>query len=866
MNKKYHKELIAVYTKDGAYIDVNMTNLKGGFYDEKLLSEFDSDFYYNLFHFGFNDINDKMSPSLSFLYKLSKRFIEVLSKSPDIEFTGTYKPIDEESLEDMLSEVPFALGSEFINEQWLSSVWRKMGLAFSRDLKSFNGTFADYLHYYNAGLNVFGKVYLHLVERKDRDFPFAFMATYTRKVEGLRKPEHLPLKNALTEFTNDRDELIKLLSTVEKATKNSSFLKDLLDSGELFSPLKFTSDDAYTFLNEIAVYEEAGIICRIPNWWKQKSSGIGLQLSIGDENKNLLGLDTLLSVQPSLTIDGKKLSPREIASITDMTEGLVMLKGRWVSVNHKRLQEIMEAFERLDKMKTMTLGESMRFQMGLDEENEDILKELTVTNGEWLKSVMDKMRNPIDKTQHPLSENFKATLRKYQTQGFNWLNTMYELKFGALLADDMGLGKTIQVLSLLDHLQETSSTKSLLVIPVSLISNWSEEIEKFVPTLKYSIIHNKYDGSLDDNATLFITTYSMVRKIDRLKEINWDILILDEAQAIKNSGTKQTRAIKQIPAGFKVALTGTPIENNLGDLWSIFDFLNPGLLGSAKEFTTFLKADDAQKTNYRIKQTIEPFILRRLKTDTDIIDDLPPKIELKAYSVLTAKQRVLYRKMVEQLRESVEEKTGIERKGIVLASLTKFKQICNHPSHYLGQEAYNPKDSGKFEKLKEICEVIRDKHEKVLIFTQYREIVEPLAEYLSELFGQKGLIMHGSVPASKRGQIIKEFNENKHIPFMVLSLKAGGVGLNLTAANHVVHFDRWWNPAVENQATDRAFRIGQTKKVIVHKFVTEDTLEEKIDIMIEEKQKLADDIIGSTGEKWLTEFDNDELIKLVQLD
>jgi len=343
-------------------------------------------------------------------------------------------------------------------------------------------------------------------------------------------------------------------------------------------------------------------------------------------------------------------------------------------------------------------------------------------------------------------------------------------------------------------------------------------------------------------------------------------LILDEAQAIKNPGTKQTKAIKAIPAKMRIAMTGTPIENRLSDLWSLFDFLNQGLLGTTKEFTDFTKKLNDNAAGYaKLRKMIQPFILRRLKTDKSIIADLPDKMEMNAYTTLSKKQTALYKQLIEQISERLVVAEGIERKGLVLSSIMKFKQICNHPDQYLGREEYKSEHSGKFEQLRAICEVIHEKRERVIVFTQFKEMTEPLSEFLSGIFSKEGFVLHGGTPVKKRNEMVEQFNGEHYIPYMVLSLKAGGVGLNLTSANHVIHFDRWWNPAVENQATDRAFRIGQTKNVMVHKFVTKGTIEEKIDAIIEGKQKLSGDILSAGGEQWITEYSNEELMNLFAL-
>ncbi len=364
-----------------------------------------------------------------------------------------------------------------------------------------------------------------------------------------------------------------------------------------------------------------------------------------------------------------------------------------------------------------------------------------------------------------------------------------------------------------------------------------------------------------------ITTYGTVVRAAWMKEHSWRNVVLDEAQAIKNPSAKQTRAVKTLPARWKLALTGTPVENRLGDLWSIFDFLNPGLLGSAKSFAELCKSMASGKQGYApLRRLVTPYILRRLKTDRRVITDLPDKTEVTAHCLLSKHQAALYQQAVGEMKRAIEERNGIERRGVVLAFLTRLKQICNHPSQWLGDGAYEPADSGKLARLRELCESISARQDKVLVFTQFREMTEPLAGFLAEIFGQGGLVLHGGTPVKKRQALVKSFQEDERVPFMVLSLKAGGTGLNLTAASHVIHFDRWWNPAVENQATDRAFRIGQHRNVVVHKFICRGTIEEQIDTLIEEKTNLADDILKAGAESMLTEMSDAQLLKAVALD
>ena len=370
------------------------------------------------------------------------------------------------------------------------------------------------------------------------------------------------------------------------------------------------------------------------------------------------------------------------------------------------------------------------------------------------------------------------------------------------------------------------------------------------------------------DADLVITSYGSLLRLPWLAETRWHLAILDEAQAIKNPNAKQTRAAGKLQARARIALTGTPVENRLADLWSIFDFINPGLLGSAREFSSYAKrlAERPHNPYGPLRDLIRPYVLRRLKTDKSVIADLPDKTEIKAYCHLSRKQAALYQQAVRELAKGLADTEGMQRRGIVLAFLLRFKQICNHPSQWLGDGAWNEADSGKLSRLREIAEVLAARQEKALVFTQFREMTEPLAAFLGGVFGRPGLVLHGGIDVKKRKDLVKQFQEDESVPFFVLSVKAGGTGLNLTAAAHVIHFDRWWNPAVENQATDRAFRIGQTRNVLVHKFVCRGTVEEKIDELIESKKQLSKDLIEGGGELLLTEMKDDELLKLVSLD
>ena len=505
--------------------------------------------------------------------------------------------------------------------------------------------------------------------------------------------------------------------------------------------------------------------------------------------------------------------------------------------------------------------------------------------GQWFEETLTRLRQPeMSSGPLPCADELHAALRPYQATGVRWLHFIWSLGLGGCLADDMGLGKTIQTLALLLWLKREAAAHApaLLVAPASLLANWKDEAQRFAPSLRLLIAHPSGDDPLllkrceTDTAAaltavdLVVTTYGMAARTPWLAGVTWRLVALDEAQAIKNSGTRQARAVKAFKAAARLALTGTPVENRIGDLWSLFDFINPGLLGNAKSFDRFLRAREDQPDAYApVRRLTRPYILRRLKTDRCVIADLPDKTIMPAYCSLTPAQAALYADQVRQLKQGLEEGAGgepMKRRALILTALMRFKQICNHPAQVTGDGDYAEARSGKFARLRVLCEELAERQDKALIFTQYRELTEPLAEFLSTIFRRQGLLLHGGTPVARRRGLVDAFQRDDGPPFFVLSLKAGGTGLNLTQASHVIHFDRWWNPAVENQATDRAFRIGQKKNVLVHTFICRGTVEDKIAALLDDKRALADAILTGGGETLLTEMNNDDLLKFVALD
>ncbi len=850
---------------------------------KEIFRRFKTDFKSFLLFLSLSDRSLPLSPSLDYWRSFTGIFADKLSHTPDLESIrdAVTVPLEDENISEMLLCAPLMPGAEYLNAGFLKLVWSMLNAQFQYEISMYEGTVKDFIHTYSPDVHLVGRIYFHLVENKGQDYPFAFLATYSTKSDKKGTSKHLPLKRALMEYGEESEKLLELLSTVHLAAEESDLIADILDSGELFHPLAWDEKEAYSFLKEIPVYEKSGILCRIPNWWKSASSPFKVNIRLGGKEASLIGMDAVLDFNVGLSLGGTPITEAEARKLLAETDGLAYIKGKWVAVDAEKLKTTLEAYDnarKLMKEKNLSLHEALRLQLytnnmlGLPEEDDSI----EVSNGEWLGQVMEKLTNVNLIPSVSTGKTFKAQLRPYQEKGVHWLYFLHSIQFGACLADDMGLGKTIQILAFLHILKHKKQKKSsLLIIPASLIANWGNEINRFAPELKYFVAHpeahrKKKVAAKDEKSLnkldLVITTYTLIQKYEWLKTYSWNYIILDEAQAIKNPGTKQTKNIKKLNSNNRIIMTGTPIENRLSDLWSLFDFLNPGLLGSAKEFSGFAKNVKKTHNGYsRLKKIISPYILRRLKTDKTVISDLPDKVEMYTYAGLSKKQIVLYQSTVDELNKKLKVLEGIQRRGLILASLMKFKQLCNHPDQFLGMREYEEADSGKFSRLREICETIYEKREKVLIFTQFKEITDPLHLFLKTIFGRDGLVLHGSTAVGKRKKIVEQFQGSEYIPYMVLSLKAGGIGLNLTEANHVIHFDRWWNPAVENQATDRVFRIGQKKNVLVHKFITKGTIEEKINDMLLEKAKLSSDVIQVAGESMLTEMDTNELMGLFKL-
>jgi superfamily II DNA or RNA helicase len=831
--------------------------------------------------------------SLRFWHDVAAEYLRALCHVPEGGALEEIALPDSTRLAGWTLNAPPMPGGEYLSPAVLRELWQRLSGWTSAQVATAGGL-ASFLEARASRWARVGRVTLHLAENKnDTDFPFAFMASYAAGISSAGKMRRLPLGSALKEYADKRQkpELIKLLSPIHAAAKHSALLRDLVDTGDVFHPIVWTPAEAYAFLREIPLYEESGLLAQLPNWWKRRARPqVSVQLDSG--RGGAVGKDSLLKFDISVALGEETLSPQEIERLLASPENLIQLRGQWVEVDREKLQQALDHWKQVERhagKDGIGFIEGMRLLAGLStglpatDDDDESRSWHRVEAAGALREKLAALRSPGG-LGGSAPAALRATLRGYQLAGLNWLWLCSRLGIGACLADDMGLGKTIQVLAtLLRHREaEPGAKPALLIVPASLIGNWKTEAARFAPSLRLVIAHPSETprAELETMAEspekslpgidLVISTYSMVSRLAWLAESGWSWIILDEAQAIKNPGAAQTKAVKKITASMRVALTGTPVENRLGDLWSIFDFINPGLLGGAAKFKDFAKTlEKRERAQYApLRRLVAPYILRRMKTDPGIAPDLPDKTEMQVFCGLSKPQAVLYQQAVRALATALDdgETSGIQRRGLVLGALTRFKQICNHPSLFTGDGGYLPEASAKFARLGSLCEEIAARGEKVLVFTQFREITDPLAAYLTTVFGCGGLILHGGTAVKSRQLLVADFQREDGPPFFILSLKAGGTGLNLTAASHVIHFDRWWNPAVENQATDRAFRIGQRRNVLVHKFVTRGTIEEKIDALIAAKKQMSDELLEGDAGAALTEMSDEQILEMVALD
>ena len=653
-------------------------------------------------------------------------------------------------------------------------------------------------------------------------------------------------------------------------------------------PASLTLDTggAHAFLADAApLLVAAGFGVILPGWWTKPSMRLGARLQASTPSqpgasvgKARIGQEGLIEFDWQLAVGEHTLSEQEVADLVDAHQPLVRIRGQWMQVDADRLARARSFLSRRGRRDRQTTVGAVLHALGSPDDGPAGLPVLGVDADGWLADLLspdaERRLEPV-----PSPPGFMGTLRPYQERGLSWLSFLESVGMGGLLADDMGLGKTVQLLALLaGDAEAPGSGPTLLVCPMSLVGNWQREAARFTPELRVHVHHGKerprgkaFEGAVTAS-DLVVTTYSLLaRDAAALRKVPWRRVVLDEAQAIKNAATKAAAAARSVPAVRRIAVTGTPVENRLADLWSLMEFANPGLLGSAAEFkarfATPVERHGDDEAGQRLRAITQPFMLRRLKTDSSIISDLPEKLEMDVVCSLTGEQAALYQAVVADMLDRIATTSGIERRGLVLATMTKLKQVCNHPAQFLRDGSRVAGRSGKLARLEETLEEVLASGEKALLFTQYAEFGDMLRSHLSSRFGREVAFLHGGVAKADRDTMVSRFQDGDRggPSVFVLSLKAGGTGLTLTAANHVFHVDRWWNPAVEDQATDRAFRIGQTRAVQVRKLVCAGTLEEKISAMIRDKRGLAASIVGS-GEGWLTELSTTALRELLTLD
>lgn len=663
------------------------------------------------------------------------------------------------------------------------------------------------------------------------------------------------------------------------------------------SDITLTLAEAFEFLQEAAwILEDAGYQVLVPAWWTPKGrqrAKVRLRATsspkANGESTGYFSATSLASYDYELAIGDQTVSESEWKHLVETKTPMVQFRGQWMVLDQDQMKQMLEFWKKQrEQQPELSLFDLMRLAAN---EKEDV--ELAIDHDQTLSEMLHRLQNPAQLEEIADPNTFQGQLRPYQRRGVSWMVYLESLGLNGCLADDMGMGKSAQVIAHLvlereRHIPKPARSRrkpsavatippTLLIAPTSVVGNWGKEVEKFAPHLRIMLHHG--NQRIKDNqdfqqaiadCDLVVTSYALARLDSALlNQHTWHRVIIDEAQNIKNPKAAQTKAILKLPANHRLALTGTPVENRLLDLWSIFNFLNPGYLGKESQFRQSfeipIQKDNNLTKSQTLKKLVEPFILRRVKTDPAIIQDLPDKVEQKCYCNLTKEQAALYQAVVKEVTKSIDQVQGIQRKGMILATLTKLKQICNHPMQFLQDNSeFTPTRSHKLERLLEMIEEVMAEEESLLLFTQFTEIGEALEKLLKHRH-YNTYYLHGGTPRDKRERMIQEFQAPETEPsIFILSLKAGGVGITLTKANHVFHFDRWWNPAVEDQATDRAFRIGQTKNVFVHKFIALGTLEEKIDQMIEDKKKLAGAIVGS-DEAWLSELDNQAFKQLISL-
>ena len=849
-------------------------------------------------------IEEPLEPGFSWLREqILALFTEKLrecSRPSSLEDTGRAWSVSHQGSQERFLQgkesLPLIQGAEYVTE----ALWTETERVFLSRIESerrWQGlSLVEYAERLHSHWVVVGRLVLHLAELpQGGERPFAFLATYAEAVSSSGKPLHVPLLRFLSQKTGQEEQKAALLSSLRQASEKSPWLKAAIENKSLFKACAWSLGETYAFLQDLDILQKEGILTQMPAFWGGKlPSRVSMQMTVGEEKKGSSAGGSLWSFSVKNVLDGEDLTPEEWARIEQATTGLLSLRGKWIQIDQERRDTLLKEWRHLERLhrEGFPLSVAMRLLVGWS----GMGKELSGQSEQGLCSVQagrafkEALQKGLSPEKLPESSLLKATLRPYQEEGSGWLFSLYQAGWGACLSDDMGLGKTVQVIAFLSYLYEWGQKEgrglgaSLIVAPLSLLYNWQEEFLRFAPHLKVTVFHGpksrfeaRHPSLNGEGADIIITTYAHALKREEISQQGWEVLVFDEAQQLKNPLTAQAQAMKALAARMKIALSGTPIENGLKDLWSLMDILNPGLLGeSYGAFARGFEALPSRERYSRLKRLMAPFLLRRLKSQEEISLQLPPKTLVAQYCPLTHRQAYLYAHLVEELKKHWQEaeaeetlwqkskpktpslargeKSGSDsssgsshatpRQALILSYMMKFKQLCNHPSLLNGDNAYEEAFSSKFIRLRALAQEWALRQQKVLVFTQFREMIVPLMNLLSSIYGRAGVQLHGGMNLEERKKAIALFQNPQGAPFFVLSLKAAGTGLNLTEATHVVHFDRWWNPAVENQASDRAYRLGQKKAVFVHQFLIPGTVEERIARLLEEKALCAEEFLS----------------------
>ncbi len=784
--------------------------------------------------------------------------------------------------------VPVAVGDIVA---WLESLHGAVEWLAARECCSVE----EWLGRLGEGWQQLGMLCFHLAENAgdaSQEAPFAFLATFVHKAGQDGKAKHAPLGLAPRLLAGDSAALLSLLRPLKQLAAQNDFLAELINSQAVYKPCSWGARQAYRFLEAMPLLESVGIETRMVNLWKSRPPRVELEVQLDTaegggngkaDSSPSININSLLRFYPRVVLGDYQLTDAELEQLLAMEEdGLVRFRGEWVRLDREKLQKLLDNWRQAARMAAggIPLLVGLRYLLG---KRSDALPDLPSEEDGMRLALSARLALALSnlhfgQEEPQLSLLLEGTLRHYQRDGVRFLLNVTESGFGACLADDMGLGKTLQVISWLVHLSRRGVVGegkgcALIVAPASLLTNWQDELRRFAPELRVVLLHPYALGRTDENylrtnpawlmrhAHVALTTYGIATRNELLSHTEYPALILDEAQAIKNADSQRALAIGRLSSPRRVAITGTPVENSLAELRSLFEFLNPGLLGSEKEYNAMVRDMGSDYTPLR--RLVRPFMLRRLKSDPALLPELPPKTEQAAYCLLTPEQARLYAHEVENLRAIMAEPDPKVRLTLVLPILGRLKQICNHPAQYVGETWFEPEQSGKFTRLGYLARQIAAAGDCCLVFTQYRSMIEPLHDFLVDIFGAPGLMLHGGTPIGERKRLVEQFQASGGPRFFVLSLKAAGTGLTLTRARHVIHFDRWWNPAVENQASDRAYRIGQQNPVVIHPLICRGTIEENIHNMLTRKSNMADSLLSGGLEKLLLHLSSEELLALV---